>query len=272
MANEKWFYKIHCFMIENLSLSGSELIIFAYIFGFANKGYHGSITNLINKTNLTKNTVKKALENLNKSNLIIKRIDGKETIYYANIIKIELLISSSKADYTMKELDLQRYEKVTKKGSEIDHKRVNLESTLIEKGSMLGQKLTEKGSTLIEKGSKIDPNTYNIRKETNIIQQHTNIIENNSDCLIADSLKGKGYFKTTLIDFDWDKWKDERYFTNTLKDIFGDNFRYQGIKELFKENYNTDNVVHAPNFWIPKIHNKALVNEKKPINGKLELL
>lgn len=90
----KNFYTVHGWMITELELSGTELILFAVIFGFTQDGmckFCGGVKYFANWTDLSENTVRNGLQSLVKKNLIIRESvrpslqSGVEFIsYYAN--------------------------------------------------------------------------------------------------------------------------------------------------------------------------------------------
>lgn len=79
------FINIQGWMVKELELKGNELIIFAIIYGFSQDGiskFTGSLTYLAEWTNSTKQGVLKALNNLQKKELICKKEIIKNKIKY----------------------------------------------------------------------------------------------------------------------------------------------------------------------------------------------
>lgn len=74
------YYKIYSWMTDTLKLSGNELIIFAIIYSFHEKGkmFSGSLSYLEDKTNAARNTVIKSLKILSEMTFIIKQKSAKK--------------------------------------------------------------------------------------------------------------------------------------------------------------------------------------------------
>ena len=69
------FIVIQGWMINNLELKGNRLIVFAIIYGFSQDGkskFNGSLEYLMKTINGSKNTVLKAIKDLEEQGLIIK--------------------------------------------------------------------------------------------------------------------------------------------------------------------------------------------------------
>jgi len=80
------FVNIKKFMVSELKLSGTDLIIYAIINGFSKDGglFHGGVSYLIEWTNTSKNTVLSSLKYLCKHGLITKHQTVIKGVTYAN--------------------------------------------------------------------------------------------------------------------------------------------------------------------------------------------
>ena len=80
---ENIYYQICGFMLEELNLGGSELLIYAILYSFSSgdNGFYGSYEYLCRLSGLSQSTVKRILKNLINKRLIIKHIKDGSTKY-----------------------------------------------------------------------------------------------------------------------------------------------------------------------------------------------
>jgi len=70
--------------LKVLKLSGTDALVFSYIFGFKTKGYYGSLESLASNFNVSKVTISKTLQFLTSKNFLIKKRKGQFVYYWAN--------------------------------------------------------------------------------------------------------------------------------------------------------------------------------------------
>lgn len=75
MKTKDSYYIVHSWMIEDLGLSKTDLIVFAIIYGFShddNSSFHGSVDYLIRMTGAARSTLFRSINRLLESGLILK--------------------------------------------------------------------------------------------------------------------------------------------------------------------------------------------------------
>lgn len=108
-VKDEGYYIIHGWMLNRLGLSGSELSIYAIIYGFSqdnNSVFSGSIAYLSEWLNTSRSTVIRALKSLTEKGYIIKNEEmyngvKMNTYKYSDAFLIQRLLSSEDNDDTM---------------------------------------------------------------------------------------------------------------------------------------------------------------------------
>ena len=88
------YINIQGFMINELDLSGNELILYAIIFGFSQDGksqYRGSLSYIENALRISRNTAIRTLKKLLDKGLITKEFNSKGNLYRITSAKVELV-------------------------------------------------------------------------------------------------------------------------------------------------------------------------------------
>ena len=162
---KSWYINIQAWMVEDLHLSGAELLVFALINGFCQGdeespeeyNCHCSVSTMAHRTGVTERSVQIALRNLEKKKLITSQSrSGKSTLYQvtkdvfenepSEPVKKEHKKIEPKGDTPSSQIK-QEYMKVVKKGVELGilpTEQVALNSGLINKRI---KELLDKGIT-----------------------------------------------------------------------------------------------------------------------------
>jgi len=73
MIKDKNYINIYKWMIEDLNLSGTDVIVYAMIYGFKDKEFKGTVSYIQQWTGVSKNTLYKVLKSLVDKGLLTKR-------------------------------------------------------------------------------------------------------------------------------------------------------------------------------------------------------
>lgn len=90
IKNENYF-QVSGWMLNDLGLSGNELIVYAIIYGFTQDGinkFHGSLSYISEFAGCSKRTVQNAIESLEEKKMIAKEFKNGETCKYYTVAKI----------------------------------------------------------------------------------------------------------------------------------------------------------------------------------------
>lgn len=124
MRNDN-FYVVHGWMINELNLSGTNLLVYSIIYGFSQDGcseYSGSLKYLMEWTGTTKPTVLKALNYLVDSGLISKREiecgSNQKAVFYKCTVPGKETLPVKSTSYTGKESLPPRSRNFTAPGKE----------------------------------------------------------------------------------------------------------------------------------------------------------
>lgn len=104
MKNENYLV-IQGWMLNELKLKGNELLMYSLIYGYSQdgiNGYYGSIGNLADTLNLSRQTVINILRNLEDNNLIVKK-DNKYFVKSDSVKKFDTGVK--KLDKSVKKFD-----------------------------------------------------------------------------------------------------------------------------------------------------------------------
>ena len=124
--SDEGFTIIYDWMIEQLNLSGSRLIIYAVIYGFSKDGdwFQGSITFLMGKTGLSRRCVIDTLSSLVRDGLIYKKDRPHKGIHYTDyrvggaksaLVQNLHLGGAKSAPGVVQNLHIKEYKKVYRK-------------------------------------------------------------------------------------------------------------------------------------------------------------
>lgn len=185
---------IQGWMINELKLSGNELILYALIYGFSQDGeseFYGSLNYVSTALNCSKPTVIKALNSLIDKNLIYKNQNSINGIVYSKYSVNQIYFNGSK-------------------------------ETLLVKNNDLGSKETLRGSKETLPNNNIYNNIYN-NKESTLFQ---NDLEDES---LKTKKEKEKQAKEKFILFSESIWNSYEYLRSYLKDDLEFVEKYAGV-------------------------------------------